>query len=202
MTLIWITISFVTTDYSSLVNSALFIVFPSYIIDGLVVDTMRILSNLGGQNLEPNYLKTMMFMSLMGYVFISILKAKKTTLRSRFKRYFSSKIQEDDSINQTIIKFKEAMFMILKAIITNFRYIALLLSLLASLSTINLLNALLLFMTLQFAWNNKNDSKRWIYFVYYNTLFIPLLYFALLIPKGIQTFNIEVISILGVHSGN
>jgi len=73
MTLIWITISFVTTDYSSLVNSALYIVFPSYIIDGLVVDTMRIISNLGEKNLEPNYLKTMMFTSLMGYVFISIL---------------------------------------------------------------------------------------------------------------------------------
>lgn len=143
-----------------------------------------------------------MFVSLMGYVFISILKEKKTTLRSRFKRYFVSKMKQDEAVNQTILKFKEAMFMILKAIIMNFRYIALFLSLLASLSTVNLLNAFLLFLTLQFAWNNKNDDKRWIYFVYYNTLFIPILYFSVLIPQSVQTFNVEVISILGVHSGN
>ena len=89
--LIWIAISFVTTEYSILVKSALFIVFPSYIIDGLVVDSIRIFFPLGDGNLEPQYLKTMMFTSLMGYVFISILKKNKTTIRSRFKRYLDRK---------------------------------------------------------------------------------------------------------------
>lgn len=49
--LIWIAISFVATDYSILVNSALFVVFPSYVIDGLVVDTVRIFTRLGEKGL-------------------------------------------------------------------------------------------------------------------------------------------------------
>ena len=47
VTLIWTVVSFVTSEYSLLVNSALFIVFPSYVIDGLVVDTMRIFTRMG-----------------------------------------------------------------------------------------------------------------------------------------------------------
>lgn len=181
-------------------------VFPFYVADGVIGDLWKILLYLNGKSGPPeengDLLKLAMFCSLMCYVFITILANQKKKIRSRFRRLFEeSKLSGDENVEKVIGKLKEIINIILKSVITNFRYVPLFFSLLASLVTVNILNAFLLLLTLGFAWNTKNDHKYWIYYLYYNTLFIPLLYFSNLVPSSLPSFNIELISIIGVYGG-
>lgn len=201
----WVLISFVVSTYSTLINLALFLVFPFYVIDGILVDAMKIVSYIRGKTGVPeqsnDLLKRSMFFTLMCYVFLTILTSKKKKLRSRFRRFFENKLKSDENVENAIKKFKDVMSVVLKSVITNFRYVPLIFSLLASLVTVNILNAFLLLLTLAFAWNTKNDHKYWIYYLYYNIMFIPLLYCTNLVPRSLTTFNIEAISIIGVYGG-
>lgn len=204
--LFWVLISYVVIDKKILIQAALFFVFPVYILDGIFNNSYQILTYIMKSDTETKsnveLLNLGMFLSLIFYIFMLILETKKKKLRSRFKRFFQRKNLIKAKKEKNFVNFiSDILLIVITNLMRNFRFFALLIGLVASLVTVNILNAVLLFFTLAFLWKTKYDAKYWIYYLYYSIFFIPILYSTKFLPKGYSTFNIEVISIIGVYGG-
>lgn len=204
--LFWVLLSYIVLDKKILIKTAVFLVFPIYIVDGILRNSWEIFAFVMGKKDEMNsnvaFVKIGMFLSLIFYIFMLILETKKKKLRSRFKRFFKRKIPKKAKKQANFVNLVSNILLIVATnLMRNFRFFALLIGLIASLVTVNILNAGLLFLTLMFLWRTKYDAKYWIYYVYYAIFFLPLLYATRLLPKGYSTFNIEIISIVGVYGG-
>jgi hypothetical protein len=206
--LFWVLLSYIVMSEITLIYFALIVVFPLYVVDGIARDLFKILKYFFSQGEAPqekaDYENLAIFACLMCYVFLLILKSKQKNIKSRFKRFFSNKIEynENSTMSKLIKKLTTIFEFVLNKLMHNFRFVALIFGIFASLVTVNLLNALLLIATLTFMWKTKYDDKYWIYYVYYSIFFIPLLYSTRIVPIGLSTFNLEIISIIGVYSGS
>lgn len=204
--LFWVILSFIVFDSNLIIITAVMLVFPIYIIDGVISDSLDIMKFILGRLNEPRsnveVVEVLILLFLIFYIFILILETKKKKIRSRFKRFFEKRLPAKAKKKDNLVNFVgDLLYIIGTKIMKNFRFVALIFGLMASLVTVNLLNGGLLFLTLVFMWYTSYDSKYWIYYVYYSIFFIPLLYSTDFMPKGYNTFNVEIISIIGVYRG-
>lgn len=206
---LWLLINFVITSKPIIINTGVFLVMPSYIIHVVYHGTYDLIIFFRKETFTNekgiNYYEFTIFIMVLIYIFLLIMSNRSKKLRSNLKRFLMKKINnvqdaEENQKGSHQEKFFAVLTLMVKQLMSVFRYLPLFVSVIVSLFTINVVNALLLTLSLFFLWKKSIDKKYWIYFLYYNIFFIPLLYTAILLQSGIYSFNQELLSILGVFA--
>lgn len=87
-------------------------------------------------------------------------------------------------------------------VISTSRYISLVIGVFASLVTISLPNTFLLFISLMLLGITKYDKYLWKFYIYYSICVLLLMYVNNKLPYAIESFNLEVLSLLGLTKNN
>jgi hypothetical protein len=87
-------------------------------------------------------------------------------------------------------------------VISTSRYVSLILGVFSSLVTISLPNTAMLFISLMLLGITKYDKVLWRFYIYYCICILLVMYVNNKIPYSVESFNLEVLSLLGLTKNN
>ena len=212
--LVWCFMSFLVKDASaSLRLFAINLVFPCFII-GIVLtkfyqDFIRfqLIGKLlrqddagseNGPDINSYYKHHLYaFLPILTYTIFDTLREKRSIKKMELFRWLqkAEKISSDskNKLDYLYLLIQEVS----KIIVKLSRLITLSVSLLTSLTTVNLLNTFLLCITLGFFMTSSYDKQLWKWYIYYLIFLMAVSYLNQILPLQIESFNHEFLSMIG-----
>jgi hypothetical protein len=207
--LIWCIMFFMGIHRDDQIRVAAYFVFPSFFIYQAIRQVSAIIQyyKTDGKsaliNLDTNSILSII--TLMVYAFMLTYEQRKehfaaTAQEVKFKSSKLDSLKEKGRVlNQEMI-YNLSQF--LRITVPAIRYVALLVAIGASLTTINLPNSILMVWSLYLIKNSDVDHIQWPRYFSYIIFLIMNLYIARVVNGKFQTLNAEVVSLFGVYADN
>lgn len=209
--LVWCIIFFMGMHRDDQIRVAAYFVFPAFFIYQAIRQVSGIIQYYktdGKTSLTSlDFNSIFSIITLMFYAFMLTYEQRKEAYAKTAQEVkFNTNLQKLKDLKEKSKKLYNLMVYnlahFIRIILPGLRYVALLVAIGASLTTINLPNSILIFWSFYLMKNSDYDHIQWPRYFTYIIFLIMNLYIARVVNGKFQTLNAEVISLFGVYADN
>lgn len=191
----------------------LYFVMPSFLLSMLIHQSYGLYHRIafgimGRKYIEDSMMQISTFIVFTFYIvkLTRSLRAKEETTYSmtgKIVNYFNKKIYyiKYNYINKPV-DYHKKISVVLIGLKPNLIYLSGLFAIIGSLNRISLMNSVLLVFTLYMLFESKDKKNSMTFYMIYLVFQMCIRYISFIIPNWLPTLNIELLSIIGVYSGN